>query len=104
MRVLVTGAAGFIGANAVKALLGQGHNVVGVDSINDYYDSGLKKYRLAQLNALPGFQFHQLDLCNSQGVQELFADAFFVFMDVFRPCFFEKDDEYVFKARNSCCV
>ena len=77
MRVLVTGAAGFIGANAVKALLGQGHNVVGVDSINDYYDPGLKKYRLAQLNALPGFQFHQLDLCNSQGVQELFADASF---------------------------
>ena len=77
MRVLVTGAAGFIGANVVKALLGQGHNVVGVDSINDYYDPGLKKYRLAQLNALPGFQFHQLDLCNSQGVQELFADASF---------------------------
>ncbi|HCJ39290.1 MAG TPA: capsular biosynthesis protein CpsI, partial [Halieaceae bacterium] len=56
MRVLVTGAAGFIAANVVKALLGQGHNVVGVDSINDYYDPGLKKYRLAQLNALPGFQ------------------------------------------------
>ena len=75
MRVLVTGAAGFIGANVVQALLGQGHRVLGVDSINDYYDPGLKQYRLAQLNALPGFAFHQLDLFNSQGVQDLFAGA-----------------------------
>ena len=73
MRVLVTGAAGFIGANVARALIASGHRVVGVDSINDYYDPGLKHYRLAQLNELPGFQFYQRDLSDGAAVADLFS-------------------------------
>ena len=57
MRYLVTGAAGFIGANVVKALRGNGIEVVGVDSINDYYDPSLKRSRLASLFTDPGVSF-----------------------------------------------
>ena len=77
MRVLVTGAAGFIGANVARALIASGHRVVGVDSINDYYDPGLKYYRLAQLNELPSFQFHQLDLSDGVAVADLFSRGAF---------------------------
>ena len=49
MKVLVTGAAGFIGFHVVKALINRGDQVVGVDNINDYYDIGLKKDRLNQV-------------------------------------------------------
>ena len=59
-RVLVTGAAGFIGAAVSKALLARGDKVLGIDSLNDYYDPALKRARLAALNA-PGFTFHAYD-------------------------------------------
>jgi len=60
--VLVTGAAGFIGAQVCEQLLSNHVQVVGVDNLNDYYDVTLKEYRLSRLNMLPGFQFRKLDL------------------------------------------
>ena len=59
-RVLVTGAAGFIGAAVAKALLARGDQVLGIDNLNDYYDPALKRARLAEL-AEPGFTFHPHD-------------------------------------------
>ena len=73
MHVLVTGAAGFIGAALSAALLERGDRVVGVDSLNDYYDVSLKRARLAWLTALPGFEFIQLDMAAREGVAALFA-------------------------------
>lgn len=73
MRVLVTGAAGFIGAALVMALTRRGDEVVGVDNINDYYDVSLKNARLARLGALPGFSFDRLDIADRAAIASLFA-------------------------------
>lgn len=75
MRVLVTGAAGFIGYHTAKALLGRGYQVVGLDNLNSYYDVGLKEAQLAQLTDTPGFSFHRLDLADRAGMERLFAAA-----------------------------
>ena len=72
-RYLVTGAAGFIGANVAQALLDAGCEVVGVDSVNDYYDVDLKHYRLKPLLDRSQFSFVQGDLADSQVVDSLFA-------------------------------
>ncbi|MGC8531367.1 MAG: NAD-dependent epimerase/dehydratase family protein [Acidiphilium sp.] len=64
MRVLVTGAAGFIGFHAAKALLDRGATVIGVDDLNPYYDVRLKQARLAQLALDPRFSFVQLDIAD----------------------------------------
>ena len=72
-RYLVTGAAGFIGANVAQALLDAGCEVVGVDSLNDYYDVGLKQYRLKPLLDRSGFSFVEADLADGQVVDSLFA-------------------------------
>ena len=72
-RVLVTGAAGFIGFHVSQRLLAAGHTVVGLDNLNDYYDVTLKEARLAQLQGRPGFTFHRLDLADGPGLQALFA-------------------------------
>ncbi len=77
MRYLVTGAAGFIGANVVKALRGNGIEVVGVDSINDYYDPSLKRSRLASLLTDPGVSFVEADLADPEATDALFADGAF---------------------------
>jgi len=77
MRVLVTGAAGFIGMHTAARLLADGHTVVGVDSLNDYYDPALKQARLSHLAGRPGFEFHQLDLADSAAVAKLFGDSAF---------------------------
>jgi UDP-glucuronate 4-epimerase len=53
MKVLVTGAAGFIGMHTAERLLRAGHEVVGLDNVNDYYDTGLKRARLKALSAHP---------------------------------------------------
>ena len=62
MTILVTGVAGFIGAAVADGLLARGQAVVGVDSLNAYYDPALKRARLARLEGRPGFRFLQLDL------------------------------------------
>jgi len=72
-KVLITGAAGFIGFFLAKRLLADGIAVVGLDNLNDYYDPALKKSRLAQLSPLRGFDFVQLDLADRKAVAELFT-------------------------------
>ena len=73
MKTLVTGAAGFIGAALCKALLERHHVVVGVDSLNTYYDVELKKARLAQLTPYPAFGFVKLDIADRAGMEALFS-------------------------------
>lgn len=75
MRILVTGAAGFIGYHTAKALIECGHEVIGIDNLNTYYDVRLKEDRLAQLRGAPGFLFHKLDLADRAGVEKLFAET-----------------------------
>jgi len=71
--LLVTGAAGFIGMHCAERLLAQGARVVGIDSLNAYYDVALKKARLARLTPHPAFQFEKLDLADRAAVADLFA-------------------------------
>lgn len=71
-KILVTGAAGFIGFHLSQRLLQAGHDVVGLDNINSYYDPALKEARLAILKNDPRFSFHKIDLTDRPGVQGLF--------------------------------
>ena len=71
--ILVTGAAGFIGYHVAKSLLDSGFAVVGLDNVNDYYDVGLKRYRLAQLESDSNFRFYSLDLADTLRVQDFFS-------------------------------
>lgn len=73
MKVLVTGAAGFIGMHVCERLLARGDEVVGVDCLNDYYDVALKEARLARLTPHGNFRFHKLDIADRVGVADLFA-------------------------------
>jgi UDP-glucuronate 4-epimerase len=75
--VLITGAAGFIGFALSRHLLAAGRAVVGVDSINDYYDPALKKARLAVLNEFDKFSFHKIDLAERHAVERIFAEGEF---------------------------
>ncbi|MCS3904522.1 UDP-glucuronate 4-epimerase [Methylohalomonas lacus] len=75
MKVIVTGAAGFIGYHTAKHLLERGNEVIGIDSLNDYYDVQLKRDRLAQIDHHRGFDFHHLDLADRQGTAAVFEQA-----------------------------
>ena len=77
MKVLITGAAGFIGMHVAQRLLARGDEVVGIDNLNDYYDVRLKEARLAQLAGLPGFRFVRLDIADTAGVAALFEQEGF---------------------------
>ena len=77
MKVLVTGAAGFIGSTTARRLLARGDEVVGLDNLNDYYDVNLKKARLAILQKEPNFRFEFLDLYDREGMAKLFATSRF---------------------------
>jgi len=72
MKLLVTGAAGFIGFHTAKALLDRGDTVIGVDNLNDYYDVSLKQARLTQLEGRNGFGFIKSDLADRAAIKELF--------------------------------
>ncbi|HGM6861431.1 TPA: NAD-dependent epimerase [Serratia rubidaea] len=74
MKFLVTGAAGFIGYHVAERLLTAGHQVVGIDNLNDYYDVSLKVARLDLLAGNPAFQFIKLDLADREGIAALFAE------------------------------
>ena len=73
MKILVTGAAGFIGFFTAAKLLDLGHEVVGLDNLNDYYDPELKKARLAQLEGRNRFHFVRADLADQAAIEALFA-------------------------------
>ena len=77
MKILVTGAAGFIGMHVAERLLAAGHEVVGVDNLNDYYDVRLKDARLERLRKHTGFLFRKLDVADEEGMRLLFAQARF---------------------------
>jgi UDP-glucuronate 4-epimerase len=73
MKILVTGAAGFIGMTASLKLLARGDEVVGLDNLNDYYDVNLKHNRLKRLTSHASFRFVQLDVGDRPGMEALFA-------------------------------
>jgi len=73
MTIIVTGAAGFIGFHVATALLARGERVVGIDTVNDYYDPGLKDARLARLSGDAGFSFHRADIADHERVSEILA-------------------------------
>lgn len=77
MKFLVTGAAGFIGMHTSRQLLEAGHQVVGLDNLNSYYDPALKIYRLEQLKPYPNFSFQKMDLADREGVAGLFKQGQF---------------------------
>ena len=75
---LVTGTAGFIGARVTELLLEQGHEVVGVDNLNEAYDVRLKQWRLRQFRDHPRFTYHRLDICDREALaREVFAEHAF---------------------------
>lgn len=77
MKLLVTGAAGFIGAATAQRLLDRGDEVVGLDNLNDYYDVALKQARLSRLLPHPGFRFVRADLGDRDAMSGLFAQERF---------------------------
>ncbi|BAI80313.1 NAD-dependent epimerase/dehydratase [Deferribacter desulfuricans SSM1] len=74
MNILLTGAAGFIGYFTAKKLLNDGHKVIGVDNLNDYYDVRLKEYRKNELLKNENFQFYKLDISNYDSLSVLFQN------------------------------
>ncbi len=72
MKILVTGAAGFIGFHTARVLLDRGVDVVGLDNMNDYYDVTLKEARLAQLTGRSGFTFERVDLADRPAMEAVF--------------------------------
>ncbi len=77
MKILVTGAAGFIGSHTSLLLLARGDTVVGLDNLNDYYDVQLKLDRLARLTPHENFRFVKLDVADREGMEKLFAEEKF---------------------------
>ncbi len=76
MKILVTGAAGFIGFHTTTQLLARGDTVVGLDNLNDYYDVALKKARLTQLKAHDRFSFEHVDCANADAMRGVFQQGF----------------------------
>lgn len=76
-KLLITGTAGFIGFHMALRCMELGHEVIGVDNVNDYYDVQLKEDRLKVLQRYPGFHFHRIDLQNASAVSKLFQSHTF---------------------------
>jgi UDP-glucuronate 4-epimerase len=76
-RILVTGAAGFIGFHVTRKLLESGHTVVGIDNLNDYYDVRLKQHRLGEIEAEHHFEFHLGDISQRPVMAQLFSSQRF---------------------------
>jgi len=76
-KILITGAAGFIGFHLAKALAERGGTVTGIDNINDYYDVELKKARLAQLEQYVNFTFRKIDIADRHALADLFREGKF---------------------------
>jgi UDP-glucuronate 4-epimerase len=72
MKIILTGAAGFIGYHVAQKLLQEGHDVTGIDNLNDYYDVNLKKDRLSLLQQNRGFSFYREDISNTPRMLEIF--------------------------------
>ena len=72
MKILVTGVAGFIGMHSAKKLLDDGHEIIGIDNLNDYYDVTLKEDRLKTLECYKNFKFLKLDIKDQKDVLDLF--------------------------------
>ena len=77
MHILLTGVAGFIGSHVAERLLARGDQVLGLDSLNDYYDPALKRARLQRLQGHADFRFVQCDLADRAGMAAVFAGARF---------------------------
>lgn len=77
MKILITGAAGFIGYHLSNKLLTSGHTIVGIDSLNNYYSTKLKFDRLAQINNHPNFRFYTINICNKDELDDLFINEQF---------------------------
>ena len=77
MHVMITGAAGFIGASLSLRLLERGDTVTGIDNLNDYYDVSLKEARLARLMPSAQFDFIKTDISDQREMQRLFSDRHF---------------------------
>ena len=77
MSILVTGAAGFIGAATAQALLDDGHDVVGLDNVNDYYETSLKEARLINLASSKRFRFERANLADGAAMKRIFRDGAF---------------------------
>ncbi len=74
MKILVTGSAGFIGANVSKALLERGDEVIGIDNFNDYYDVSLKEYRNKKLEGYDGFKLYRVNIENKEELEKIFKE------------------------------
>ena len=74
MKILVTGVAGFIGMHVTLRLLNDGHEVVGLDNLNDYYDVNLKQARLEHIGSPKQFTFHKFDLADKDAINTLFSE------------------------------
>jgi len=79
-QILVTGAAGFIGFHVAHRLVKDGHNVCGLDNVNDYYDVGLKRSRLEVLKGYSNFRFYERDLAEQNAVNSCFEENKFVYV------------------------
>ncbi len=77
MKILITGAAGFIGFHLARRLVKEGHQVHGVDNLNDYYDPRLKQARLARLAPELGFSFQCLDIADADATAQMFQEGAF---------------------------
>ena len=75
MKIVVTGAAGFIGYHLCKSLLDDSYEVMGIDNLNDYYDPALKSDRLKQLYLYNNFKFENIDISN----RDILAKSFKLF-------------------------